>query len=275
MAAIFTAVMMLALAQVPTTGDAQTSAPPSAGAMAASTRWQVDYGREQCRAVRSYGNGDDMVALSLARGADLSDIYVSIVGSAVPRQPALSQITLQFDEEPYPRPIYAESWLLNDRLGRVVTVRQPLSDIGPRLASARSMRFTLANGRTFHLQLTSLSGVLGHLETCHGELLTDWGVDMAAMRALRVPPLPINPERWIINQSFPNFSGRASAAVLLDIDADGVVVQCRTLDGSGVAEIDQETCRQLRARARFTPAIGSDGLPSATQVMRRVQYATR
>ncbi|HYI41061.1 MAG TPA: energy transducer TonB [Allosphingosinicella sp.] len=44
---------------------------------------------------------------------------------------------------------------------------------------------------------------------------------------------------------------------------DGRVERCTILVSSGSAILDSETCRMIRARARFTAALDSEGRPTS------------
>lgn len=49
----------------------------------------------------------------------------------------------------------------------------------------------------------------------------------------------------------------------LDIGADGRVTNCTVTSSSGHADLDAEVCRLMSRRARFNPAVGTDGQPMA------------
>ena len=51
----------------------------------------------------------------------------------------------------------------------------------------------------------------------------------------------------------------------LDVGANGRVTGCMITASSGSSALDSATCRILRARARFTPAVDSNGMPAAAR----------
>ena len=55
-------------------------------------------------------------------------------------------------------------------------------------------------------------------------------------------------------------------AFLLDVGPDGRVYGCMIGHSSGSAALDSATCTIMRRRARFTPAIDSQGMPVAARV---------
>ena len=58
----------------------------------------------------------------------------------------------------------------------------------------------------------------------------------------------------------------------LDVGRDGRVAACRIIGSSGSAILDVTTCQLLAARARFSPALGSDGKPTEDSVVGRIVW---
>lgn len=56
----------------------------------------------------------------------------------------------------------------------------------------------------------------------------------------------------------------------LDVGANGRVAACAVTRSSGSAALDDATCRVLRSRARFTPALDSAGAPTADRMLGRI-----
>jgi protein TonB len=52
-----------------------------------------------------------------------------------------------------------------------------------------------------------------------------------------------------------------TASFRLTVGTEGRVTDCRVVQSSGTYQLDETTCRVLRARARYTPARGRDGTP--------------
>jgi periplasmic protein TonB len=54
--------------------------------------------------------------------------------------------------------------------------------------------------------------------------------------------------------------------VRLTVGANGRVSDCSVTQSSGSSSLDQATCRIIRSRARFTPAVGNDGAATTDTV---------
>lgn len=256
--------------------DVPVPAPPTVpqaltdAAQAPTSPWRVDYGDQRCIALRNFGSGQEMVTLVLQRDGSTS-LRIGLAGEAIRPQPADAEFELYVGENAAVDrlPGYAAAVGNNTRL---MFVEWPLDNAVARLRLASTLRFIPPRGTPYHLRLSGIGAVLDRLNHCYDTLLESWGVDLAAVRALRVLPEPINPRNWINSSLLPGFTGEATAAVLLSISAEGRVTHCRTVDSSGLAEVDAAVCNQLRFRARYSPAIGPDGTPVATHLVRRVRY---
>ena len=58
----------------------------------------------------------------------------------------------------------------------------------------------------------------------------------------------------------------------LEVGANGRVTNCSITSSSGSSALDSATCRIMKSRARFTPAVDSNGNPSADTVSSRITW---
>jgi protein TonB len=58
----------------------------------------------------------------------------------------------------------------------------------------------------------------------------------------------------------------------LSVGANGRVTDCQITASSGSSALDSATCRLLRTRARFTPAIDSNGNATSDSVSSRIRW---
>jgi TonB family protein len=75
---------------------------------------------------------------------------------------------------------------------------------------------------------------------------------------------PGKPGVWITDADYPFAALRAGESGIvrfrLDISVEGRVMGCTITASSGSALLDSTTCRLLRRRALFAPAVGEDGI---------------
>jgi TonB family protein len=91
---------------------------------------------------------------------------------------------------------------------------------------------------------------------------------LAAAAAVAVPQAtPIDRGSWFKETDYPFEAMKAgiqgSVTFEVEVDANGNPTDCRVTKSSGKQMLDQATCDVARARARFKPALGSDGTPVA------------
>ena len=81
--------------------------------------------------------------------------------------------------------------------------------------------------------------------------------------SLRVARPVASPATWVTSQDYPvsaMHNGESGTAVfLLDVDANGLVSNCRITRSSGSATLDVATCDVVSQRARFHPVRNSRG----------------
>lgn len=82
---------------------------------------------------------------------------------------------------------------------------------------------------------------------------------------------------WMADAEYPSAALRAeeqgAVTVKLAIDERGEVSACEVIKSSGSSALDAETCRTVRRRARYTPAVGTDGRAMAGVDQHTVRWA--
>lgn len=76
-----------------------------------------------------------------------------------------------------------------------------------------------------------------------------------------------NPSSWVTSDDYPSRALReerqGTVGIRLAVGADGRATDCSVTSSSGHADLDAEACRLLMRRAKFKPAVGTDGNPMA------------
>lgn len=82
---------------------------------------------------------------------------------------------------------------------------------------------------------------------------------------------------WMADAEYPSAALRAeeqgAVTVKLAIDERGEVSACEVVRSSGSRALDTETCRTVKRRARYTPAVGTDGRAMASVDQHTVRWA--
>ena len=91
------------------------------------------------------------------------------------------------------------------------------------------------------------------------------------------PPRPAsNPGTWIHPEDYPSWAAAydvgGTVTVLVDVDAEGAVVNCAVREGSGIADLDRLACEKITERARFVPARDAEGNRAPNQWQNQVVW---
>jgi protein TonB len=80
---------------------------------------------------------------------------------------------------------------------------------------------------------------------------------------------PLNIREWYTFNDYPmdaiNDDEQGFVTVAFTISVDGNMTDCRAIRSSGYRRLDAVPCRILTRRAKFKPAIDSEGRPRATK----------
>ncbi|WP_395000998.1 energy transducer TonB [Sphingomonas sp.] len=110
-------------------------------------------------------------------------------------------------------------------------------------------------------------------------------ITLRAPPAPPAPPAPVKRESarakgsligLFSSEDYPNSALSANeqgtTAVQLTIGTDGRVSGCNITSSSGSSSLDNATCNILRRRARFSPALDSDGHPTTDTYSQRITW---
>ena len=143
------------------------------------------------------------------------------------------------------------------------------------LAVASELQFRAGDEVLSRVPLDNPQQAVTAHRRCTSELAREWGVDEAALAALRQYPATIN-AFGLTTDDYPREALRTATQgrvlVRLDIGTNGRVSACSPVATSGSAVIDATTCRLVRQRARFRPAIDAGGRRVAARIIASVTW---
>lgn len=270
---IRTAMMTALFAGAATSAAAQV---PPAIVLTPSSPWQVDYADNECRLVREFGRDSQRIALRIARASSLEYFDVVVAGPGVPDLPLrrsthirLQPQAAEIESEGYSMQVPEQSF----HFIRLFDVDSPfLRQFQP------TQLLTIANGSfSVTLRIDNAVQALAALQICHDDLLAGWGFDIAMYRALASPPLSRGGEAlWVTTDDYPTEALRSSVqgivTTMMNVGTDGRVKRCIVVVSSGTPALDMAACSALTRRARFNPAIGTDGQPTEAPFIKRVRW---
>lgn len=127
------------------------------------------------------------------------------------------------------------------------------------------------------LNLQTLPAGMKVMQACHDDLLRSWEIDPDTLAKFRSLPVPVgNPGEWATTNDYPGSllsSGiHGTVAFKIKVGTDGKPLDCMVLESSKVEALDKLSCQLVVQRARFKPAIDSDGQPTIAPYINRIRW---
>lgn len=239
-------------------------------------KWVLSGEKNMCAAVRTFGPADRRLTFAF-RSLPLSEEMEILLVARVPRLLAADGEVKIIPSTG--APIVPSRYRTIDVAEgqRIATLRVALTDLD-RLYAAPDVTIGF-DGTTPPLTLAGLKAapVKGPLAECDRLLLKEWGVDLAALDAIKVPARPASPVRtWLRFADYPRealakkISG--TTTILWDIGIDGRVSGCHVVQSSGSEALDRASCDGIIRRGRYRPATDQNGAPVASWESDRINW---
>ena len=269
-----------------------------------SSSWNLNYAEKNCRLMRTFGEGDDKVVFAIEQalpgdhfsvivaGRPLRSVYLkptpedvqiqfgpfedasdatAVEGDLGEFKPAaiisMAKLgTLPFETEDRPDGYVAPGPF--DIIGRTFPNDRAAQNEGFRI-ERRRRAVTLATG--------PMEKPVAALQKCMEDLVSTWGIDVAAHRELSRRVEPTNdPGNWIRSTDYPVSElwkgGQAIIKFRLTVNEKGLPVDCDVSGLTDSAEFAEISCDRLKKRARFEPALDVDGKPIASVYLGTVRF---
>lgn len=253
--------MILAAAASSMAASALAAPPPEPDRL----QWEVKWDDASCSLTRRRA-GEHPMSFHIALWPTSRTMSLRIDLEGLEGRGTKPEIELFFSPDEAPLP-------LNFHLGREESWNHliAVADMSflDRLARARSLSFGHP-GVYPAIDLGDAAKAVASLRACREEILRDWGVDEAALEALRrQPELEIPPSLRLDLSHKGDTRPWADRRLLsrLDLTSEGRVTGCKIVAGSRGSESDAKICDLWLRKARFKPALGADGAPAAARIL--------
>lgn len=262
------ALLFAALAAVPATaGEVLQPAGP----------WKIDYAPNECRLIRTFGTGDGAITLRFARGAGLDSFDMLIAGKALPKLGERVKVTLRLSPGTAAQDFDAYSMAVPGRPERFIRWYDGDPAILDGVTDDQRLEVSVAGKFSVTFDLAKGKAALKGLAHCHSELLAGWGVDEALLRGVAQRPKPRTPPyTWAHPSDYPKTAlqkeHQGEVVAILIISPAGAVTQCKVAKSSLVTELDETTCRLLKTRAKYHPALDAAGKPVQGYDVQRIRW---
>jgi TonB family protein len=224
-----------------------------------SRAWQVDWDEHDCTLVRLPHPGSPFfVDFRTLPGNFTTALRVTRDDSRSPVGRISSVVLL-----PSGQSFAANEEIAERRRGRRAVGADDLPEsFWDALAGTTELQLRRGDNVAARIPLHSPATAIQSLRQCVSSAMARWGLDEAALRALRSLPESTN-LMGFTPEDYPAAAGRASGRVTLriSVSAAGRATACVVLVSAGHRLLDERACQVVMARARFTPAIDANGQP--------------
>lgn len=244
---------------------------------AQSPQWIADWGERRCALMRSVpGDPPLTFSLRIIPGNPFPELL--LVNPAWRQDPFPGTMPVRLVLLPGGEQVVGQGSVshLEETGPRVLEVNEIPADFSDKLSAASAISIRIGRRELARVPTPQAAAAVHALRECNDALLRAWGVDPAAIAALRNCPRPTMTGRWFSSEDYPRTALRSATSGLVtfrySVAADGRVTDCAIVASSGNSDLDATTCRLFRRRATFLPAIGRDGQPTAATMVMSVTW---
>ncbi len=238
----------------------------------ATGKWVIDFADDQCTAMHEFGTAKDPVHFVIKPSPASDVVQISLVkdGGNMDAVQEDARITIG-DGAP------AKFNQLRYGVNKKQVYRINLdASAAQALARARTLTWS-APRHQVQLTLGPMEQVMQTLAACRADLRKYWNIEPALQDSLRERATSAESlVRAFRSDDYPqqalwNSEGGTTSVVLL-VDDNGELADCMIDQTSGIATLDAMTCIIIQKRAKFRPAIGSDGKPVRGVINTRIRW---
>jgi TonB family protein len=241
-----------------------------------TSKWTVNFDEAQCVASRNYGTPARPLYLMLKQPpvGDVMQLAMVEGGSASAPAQYEGKLTLGATQ-----PIDVSVLRFQPKGAKMRTYLVNLStDQFASAVRAPNVRLEVPQ-LDRNVALADMAPLVKVMNDCVADLRKTWnigdprqerdGLDEGAKGDLRKL---FRADDYPVDALMEDQSGTVTAALL--IDERGKVADCSVVGTSGAAALDAQTCFVFKERARFKPAVGSDGKPRKDGYIQRITWMT-
>lgn len=260
-----------------------------------TTKWEMNYGEDVCTVASRFGEGKGSVLLVLNRFDPGDGFEMKLYSDGLSHQGLFMPIEVAFGEQPSQRydAMYAtatdaaktptviiggmrlDGWQWKGKSFDPAAVAPTISK--EQEAAVTSITYSASGRKPVRLQTGSMAPVMAAMRTCTEDLLRHWGFDPAVQASLKRPVQPLsNPGTWLRSGDYPTGSlingENGLVKFRLDVESDGSVSACRILYRTNPDSFADLSCKLLKQRARFAPALDAQGKPVKSYFLSQVRW---
>ncbi len=246
-------------------------------------KWQADYGIEECRVIRSFGDPKNPTTFQMEKYDPDNDAApsLSIASSDLKKISRPIKVSISVDNQNIPN--VADGIIISTGADgpNILYIQEAAAFDRMLNADIENNRQTIAHFDSGNTHLTislgNMAGPLKALSSCMDDLMRSWGFDPKQQHSLQKKPEPItSPATWFSPQDYPQSlsinSKTGGVFVRLNVSETGDITQCHVMKSGGDEQFKNITCDVARKKGRFRPAISNEGKAVASYAQIRVLW---
>lgn len=255
------------------TASAMAATPVSAQSFPPG-QWVVDWGDQRCSLIRQNdGRPASIFALRTTPGSGLWE--VRLLNPDWPQAVYSDANEVRIALGPQGHVLQGDVEVSSTPTGRAIVLYDLDQSDLPAFYGAQSLRVDRGDEPILDMPLPGMARGMIAVRECVDNVLRDWGVDPAALAALRSPPQG-DVAASLRGDDYPEQAFRrnhqGTTVIRMAIDAQGRVMDCTTVESSGHEELDAASCGAVTRRFRAQPAIGADGSPTSAPMISAITW---
>jgi hypothetical protein len=253
-------------------------------------KWNVRFNDESCITQAEFGEGEQKIGLQLIFFGLGSDFELRVFGEEFRSRMPQGRITSDFGpiEDPvatmatfgsvggWPMAIIRHRRLDDFQPTEESTMgRPPITPDQERAITWLDVR--VRGGKTWRLKTGPMDKIMQLIRTCQVEMSRSWGYEPDKLAAMSRKATPLDDRAgWLRPSDYPlGMASRGANGLVhfrLDVSETGAVTGCHLQEPMNPPSLNELTCRLLKERARFAPALDQDGKPARSIFVSQVRW---
>jgi TonB family protein len=234
---------------------------------AAATTWEMNWGDQFCTLIRRPDDGNGLIlAMRVLPGSETTAILLMTQGGGT-LPIGINKVAFAPSGQSFDVSGREEERAHGERVLVLYGLHRGFWDA---FDTGGELQLRAGNQVRHQIRLVNTGAAERALRACASDALREWGVDEAALNALRQLPRTTN-NIGLSSMDYPYSAlreGRQGRVVVrVTVNADGRATACAPVSTSRFPSIDTATCDAVLRRGRFTPALDAEGRPTAATII--------
>lgn len=249
-----------------------------------SSKWEVDFGADRCRLLRTFGEGENEHFFAMQQFWPAKVAGLTVAGPSYRKFRSLARTEVRFSEtqeplratpftgtiEGYGPGVIFSALSLDEGEPPANEPDEPsdlqFRQLDPELGKQAQFLDVRQGAQQVRLKTGPMGEAFKVLNQCTLDLLREWGLDPALHQTSQRGPRMLNQDALVrkIIADYPSdallMGEQGIMRMRLIVSAEGTVESCTIIKATNTAKLESPACKVME-RARFEPALDAQGQP--------------